>query len=105
MNCSGENAGVSTLSTTERGLLGEKGIKRSKFQKYTFLYKDSYMFQQKNYLLVTAVIFLIIAVLHLLRIVLGWHAEIGGWTVPMWLSWIAVLVAGFLSYSGFKFSK
>lgn len=56
---------------------------------------------QKNYLLVTSVIFLIIFVLHGARIFLGWEAMIGGWEVPMWLSWIAVVATGFLAYSGF----
>ena len=63
------------------------------------------MVQQKNYLQITAVIFLVIAVLQALRLVLGWHAEIGGWEVPLWLSGIAVVVAGTLSYLGFKLSK
>lgn len=53
----------------------------------------------------TAVIFLIIAVLHLMRVVLGWYAEIGGWTVPFWLSWVAVIIAGFLAYVGFKLAN
>ena len=60
------------------------------------------MIQEKKYLSITAAIFLIIAVLHLLRLVLGWGAEIGGWMVPSWLSWIAVVVAGLLAYMGFK---
>jgi hypothetical protein len=35
-----------------------------------------------------------------LRIFFGWPAVIGGWTVPMWLSWIGLVVAGGLSYFG-----
>ena len=30
----------------------------------------------------------------------GWPAIIGGWTVPMWLSWIGLVVAEGLSYFG-----
>lgn len=59
----------------------------------------------KNYNLLTGVIFLVIAVLHLLRLVYGWEAVIGGWTVPIWLSWIAVAVAGYLSYQGLRMHK
>lgn len=46
-------------------------------------------------------IFLAIAVLHGLRIFYGWPAVIGGWVVPMWLSWVALVIAGYLAYQGF----
>ena len=60
---------------------------------------------QKTFLKVTSAIFGLIALLHLARVVWGWPAEIGGWTVPMWLSWVALLVGWYLSYWGFKLSK
>jgi hypothetical protein len=59
----------------------------------------------KNYARFTAVIFTIIAVLHGLRLVLGWEAVIGGFVVPMWLSAVAVLIAGCLAYYGYKLAK
>ncbi len=59
---------------------------------------------QKTYFLTTAIIFLIITVLHVLRLTLGWSAVIGGWEIPIWLSWIALILAGYLSYKGLKFS-
>jgi hypothetical protein len=37
---------------------------------------------------------------HLLRILMGWPIVIDNWTVPMWLSWIALVIAGGLSYFG-----
>ena len=61
--------------------------------------------QNKNYLTVVTVIFALITVVHGLRIISGWSTEIGGWTVPMWVSWLAVLVAGYLAYTGFKMMK
>ncbi len=61
--------------------------------------------QQKTYFNLVSIIFSIIAVLHLLRIILGWHAEIGGWVVPMWLSWVALIMAGYLAFAGFKLGK
>lgn len=60
---------------------------------------------QKTYFLTTAVIFLIIAVLHILRVILGWPSVIGGWEVPIWLSWIALILAGYLAFSGFKLKQ
>ena len=60
---------------------------------------------QKTYLGVTAIIFIIISVLHLTRIFTGWEGSIGGWMVPQWISWVAFVVSGFLAYSGFNLSK
>jgi hypothetical protein len=57
---------------------------------------------RRAYLLVTAVIFSLVALLHLARIGFGWSAVLAGWSVPMWLSWIALVVAGVLAYSGFS---
>ncbi|OGG80714.1 hypothetical protein A3A39_00090 [Candidatus Kaiserbacteria bacterium RIFCSPLOWO2_01_FULL_54_13] len=59
----------------------------------------------KTYMKVSTSIFGLVALLHLARALLGWDAAIGGWEVPMWLSWVAVLGAGFLAYSGYKFQK
>lgn len=56
---------------------------------------------QKLFIGVSGTIFGIIAILHLLRAVYGWPAEIGGLVAPMWLSWLALLVAGYLALSAF----
>ena len=57
---------------------------------------------QKVYNTITAVLFLVIAVLHLLRIILGWPARIGSVDFPMWGSWLALVVTGGLAYFGFR---
>ncbi len=57
---------------------------------------------QKTFNSTAGTIFLIISILHLLRIVNGWPASIGAFAVPIWLSWVAVAVAGFLAYHGLK---
>ena len=57
---------------------------------------------QRAYNTVTAVLFLIIAVLHLLRILFGWTAQISGLDMPLWASWLAVIVTGALAYFGFR---
>ena len=56
---------------------------------------------RNTYTTLTAAIFVVVAIAHLLRIILGWSVEIGGWSVPFWLSWLALLVAGSLGYFGF----
>ena len=59
----------------------------------------------KTYAQVTAVIFAIVALAHLARILAGWEVSIGGWDAPMWVSWLAVVVAGFLSWAGCKTAR
>jgi hypothetical protein len=39
---------------------------------------------------------------HLLRIVFGWPAQFAGWSVPLWLSWLALVAAGALAWLGFR---
>ena len=56
---------------------------------------------RKTYMTVTATLFLIVAIMHLLRIIFGWPVEIGGLNIPFWVSWLGVLVAGALAYLGF----
>ena len=56
----------------------------------------------KHYHLLVGLLFCLIAVLHLFRLLLGWEAVIGGWVVPMWLSWIAVVLPGYLGYISLK---
>jgi hypothetical protein len=57
---------------------------------------------RRAYLLAAAIVFSLVALLHLARIVFGWSAVIGGWSVPMWLSWVALVVSGALAYFGFS---
>lgn len=56
----------------------------------------------RMYAAITGFIFLVIAIVHLLRIVFGWQAVIEGRALPMWASWIALFVAGYLAYQGFR---
>ncbi|MHB1769690.1 MAG: hypothetical protein ACYCPH_01245 [Minisyncoccota bacterium] len=49
-------------------------------------------------------IFLIVALLHLMRIAFGWNLIVGNVAVPLWLSWLGVVIAGYLSYSSFHFA-
>jgi hypothetical protein len=52
-----------------------------------------------------AVIFAIIALLQLLRAFAGFEIAVGGEIMPVWPSWIAAIVAGFLAYLGFTASE
>ncbi len=53
----------------------------------------------------SSVIFLVVGLVHLARVLSGWDVTIGTFDVPMWASWVGLVVAFVLSYSGFKQSK
>ena len=54
----------------------------------------------ENVFYCVGVIFAAVALLHLVRIYLGWPVMIGDWSVPMWLSWIGLIIAGGLAFFG-----
>ncbi len=56
----------------------------------------------KNYHTVVGVIFSVVTVGHVFRLINGWVVNVGPWTVPMWVSWVAIVVAGYLSYTSLK---
>lgn len=53
---------------------------------------------KKNLLQMNAVLFGVIAVLHLWRAVSGTEAVIAGMHIPLWGSYVAVVVAGVLAW-------
>ena len=62
---------------------------------------------QKTFCRLAGLVFLIIAVLHFLRVFYGWPVTVGAnaIVVPMWVSYLIVVGTGFLSWQGFKNSK
>jgi hypothetical protein len=60
---------------------------------------------QRTYSLVTGVIFSLVALLHALRLLRGWHVVIGDFSVPVWVSWIGLAIAGYLAYEGLRLSS
>ncbi len=60
---------------------------------------------QRTFSLVAGLIFLLIAVMHALRLVFKWEAVLNGWPVPMWISAVALVIAAFLAYEGFRLGK
>jgi hypothetical protein len=60
---------------------------------------------QRIFSLVTAILFSLIALLHASRLVRGWHVMIGDIVVPVWVSWIGLVIAAYLAYEGFRLSK
>ncbi|HKD48360.1 MAG TPA: hypothetical protein VKB67_11810 [Rhizomicrobium sp.] len=58
----------------------------------------------KTFLTMAGGIFVIVSLAHLLRALMGWPVTIAGWNVPMWLSWVAFVIAGGLGYFGLSLS-
>ena len=56
----------------------------------------------RTFCTLAAAIFALIALLQLIRIAMGWSVTLNGVDVPLWASWIAVAVAGALSFAGFR---
>ena len=60
---------------------------------------------KNTFTLLAGAIFLIVAVAHALRLIFKWEVVIGGWQVPMWLSAVALVIAAYLAYEGFRISQ
>ena len=56
----------------------------------------------RAYIRITGVVFAIVALAHVLRVVLDWPAQVAGWVVPIWISWVAILGAGALCVWAFR---
>jgi len=52
---------------------------------------------KKPFTVIAIGLFLLIAVLQLLRFILGWQVTVNGVSVPLWVSAIAFVVAGGLA--------
>jgi hypothetical protein len=59
----------------------------------------------KTFSLVAGVIFAVVALAHLARIILDWSVIIRDWSIPMWVSWVALVVAGGLALFGLRLSQ
>jgi hypothetical protein len=60
---------------------------------------------RKTYNYIVGVIMVIVALAHLARVIFSASIIIDGWTVPLWPSWLAVLVAGYIAYASFRFAS
>ena len=56
---------------------------------------------QRSFSLTTSILFLLIAVLHAVRLMQGWQVTMGGAVIPLWVSGIGLAISGFFAYEGF----
>jgi hypothetical protein len=57
---------------------------------------------QKTFSLAAGLIFLLIAVMHVLRLAFKWEVVLNGWSVPTWVSAVAIVIAAYLAFEGLK---
>jgi len=51
----------------------------------------------KPFTTVAVIVFALVAVAHLLRLFYGWEVVVAGVVIPMWVSWLGLVVAGGLA--------
>jgi len=56
----------------------------------------------KNIHVLAGLIFAVVAILHLFRILIGFSVIFGSVSIPIWASWIGLIVSACLSYLFFK---
>jgi|GEM_PF-465079 len=74
---------------------------------YTFSITHTlfYVMQQDTFTRTSGGVFLVIMLFHLARVVQGWEGTINGWAIPMWFSYLAVLVTGYMAVNGLRLGK
>ena len=60
--------------------------------------------ERKTFCMLAGIIFTLVALFHLVRIFMEWPVMIGDWSVPIWVSWLALIVGGGLALFGFRFT-
>jgi hypothetical protein len=59
----------------------------------------------KPFTLVAVVVLTLVAIVQLVRIALGWEVSVNGVIIPVWVSGIAVVVAGGLAFMLWRESR
>ncbi|MEN6601566.1 MAG: hypothetical protein ABFD86_04060 [Bryobacteraceae bacterium] len=60
---------------------------------------------QRAFSLTAGIIFLLIALGHLLRLLLDVPFVVQGISIPMWVSVLAAIIAGYLAYAGLRLAS
>lgn len=60
---------------------------------------------RRNYFVVSSAVFAVVALVHLVRVMQEWGVVLDGYEIPLWASWVALFVAGYLAFMGYGFRK
>ena len=61
--------------------------------------------RNNNIVSVSSGVFLIVGVVHGLRLIYRWDVQIGNFSAPMWASVVALMIASCLSFQNFRLAK
>ena len=61
--------------------------------------------KHKNYCVVSGVFFALVALAHLIRVIEGMTVQVQEYLIPMWVSWIAVVVPAALAVWAFRTAR
>ena len=59
----------------------------------------------RTYLQTSGVLFAIVALGHLFRVFRHWPVDLAGHVIPLWVSWLGLVVAGGLSIWAFRLMR
>ena len=59
---------------------------------------------ERKLLYIAGLVFLIVAAVHIMRLLFGWILIVGELDVPLWVSWLGVAIPLYLSYASFHFA-
>jgi hypothetical protein len=60
---------------------------------------------ERMLLKIVGTVFLVVAVGHLLRVTLGLDLILGDFEIPDWVSWLGIILTGYLAYASFHFAR
>jgi len=61
--------------------------------------------KSKKLMRLNAALFALVFIGHGARITNGWDMNLESWAIPMWLSWAAVVIIGYLGWNNYLLSK
>lgn len=60
---------------------------------------------KKVFILIASTIFLIIGIVQSFRVIFEWEIKVGNFITPMWMTYVVVVLAYYLSFTGFRLAK
>ncbi len=61
--------------------------------------------KQKTFNIIAIVVFILIVIIHLIRAIFNWNDQIGEVVMPLWASWVTVVVFAYFVYEGIRLGK
>jgi hypothetical protein len=66
-------------------------------------YQWGHIMTQTRFDWIAGVIFLIMAIVHVLRLIQGWDLTVDGTAIPFWVNWVGLIITGGMAFFAFLF--